>query len=75
LDIAAQDRGRQQLKNIAELVQIYSISPAHPAAAAPHTTVAPRLSVVVLPFVNLDGNSEQDYFVDGVAVSLGSTQR
>jgi TolB-like protein/tetratricopeptide (TPR) repeat protein len=70
LDIAAQDRGRQQLKNIAELVQIYSISPAHPAAAAPHTTVAPRLSIVVLPFVNLDGNSEQDYFVDGVTESL-----
>ncbi|MCK1307834.1 class 3 adenylate cyclase [Bradyrhizobium sp. GM22.5] len=65
LDIAAQDRGQQQLKNIAELVQIYSISAAHPAAAAPHTTVAPRLSIVVLPFVNLNGNSEQDYFVDG----------
>ena len=36
LDIAAQDRGQQQLKNIVELVQIYSISAAHPAAAAPH---------------------------------------
>ncbi|MET4449009.1 TolB-like protein [Bradyrhizobium sp. GM2.2] len=70
LDIAAQDRGQQQLKNIAELVQIYSISAAHPAAAAPHTTVAPRLSIVVLPFVNLNGNSEQDYFVDGVTESL-----
>ncbi|UPK17344.1 adenylate/guanylate cyclase domain-containing protein [Bradyrhizobium sp. 131] len=70
MDITAQDRGRQQLKNIAELVQIYSISPAQPAAAAPHTTVAPRLSIVVLPFVNLDGNSEQDYFVDGVTESL-----
>lgn len=70
MDIAAQDRGRQQLKNIAELVQIYSISPAHRAAAAPHMTVAPRLSIVVLPFVNLDGKSEQDYFVDGVTESL-----
>lgn len=70
MDITAQDRGRQQLKNIAELVQIYSISAAHPAAAAPHTTVAPRLSIVVLPFVNLNGNSEQDYFVDGVTESL-----
>ncbi|MCK1417441.1 adenylate/guanylate cyclase domain-containing protein [Bradyrhizobium sp. CW4] len=70
MDITAQDRGRQQLKNIAEMVQIYSISPAQPAAAAPHTTVAPRLSIVVLPFVNLDGNREQDYFVDGVTESL-----
>ena len=70
IDIAAQDRGQQQLKNIAELVQVYALSPAHPAAAAPHTAVAPRLSIVVLPFVNLDGNSEQDYFVDGVTESL-----
>jgi TolB-like protein len=70
IDIAAQDRGQQQLKNIAELVQVYALSPAHPAAAAPQTVVAPRLSIVVLPFVNLDGNSEQDYFVDGVTESL-----
>ena len=70
IDIAAQDRGQQQLKNIAELVQVYALSPAHPAAATPHTAVAPRLSIVVLPFVNLDGNSEQDYFVDGVTESL-----
>ena len=70
IDIAAQDRGQQQLKNIAELVQVYALSPAHPAAAAPHTAVAPRLSIVVLPFVNLGGNSEQDYFVDGVTESL-----
>jgi TolB-like protein/tetratricopeptide (TPR) repeat protein len=70
IDIAAQDRGEQNLKNIAEPVRIYALSPAHPAAAAPHTAVAPRLSIVVLPFVNLGGNSEQDYFVDGVTESL-----
>ncbi|WP_035978356.1 adenylate/guanylate cyclase domain-containing protein [Bradyrhizobium sp. th.b2] len=70
IDIAARDLGQQQLKNIADLVQVYALSPAHPAAAVPHTTVAPRLSIVVLPFINLDGNSEQDYFVDGVTESL-----
>jgi TolB-like protein len=31
---------------------------------------APRLSLVVLPFVNLGGDPEQDYFVDGVTESL-----
>jgi TolB-like protein/tetratricopeptide (TPR) repeat protein len=70
IDIAAQDRGEQHLKNIAEPVRIYALSPAHPAAAAAHTAVAPRLSIVVLPFVNLGGNSEQDYFVDGVTENL-----
>ena len=31
---------------------------------------APRLSIVVLPFVNIGGDPEQDYFVDGVTESL-----
>jgi TolB-like protein/class 3 adenylate cyclase/tetratricopeptide (TPR) repeat protein len=70
IDIAAQDRGEQHLKNIAEPVRTYALSPLHPVAAAPHTAVAPRLSIVVLPFVNLGGNSEQDYFVDGITESL-----
>ncbi|MCK1546633.1 adenylate/guanylate cyclase domain-containing protein [Bradyrhizobium sp. 160] len=70
MDVAAQDRGQQQLKNIAEPVQVYSLSPMRAAATAPPTAIAPRLSIVVLPFVNLDGNSEQDYFVDGITESL-----
>jgi TolB-like protein len=35
---------------------------------SPHS--APRLSIVVLPFANLSGDPEQDYFVDGVTESL-----
>ena len=31
---------------------------------------SPRLSIVVLPFANLSGDPEQDYFVDGVTESL-----
>ncbi|MBR0776235.1 winged helix-turn-helix domain-containing protein [Bradyrhizobium diazoefficiens] len=31
---------------------------------------APRLSIIVLPFANLGGDPEQDYFVDGVTESL-----
>ena len=37
-------------------------------SAAP--TPAPRLSLIVLPFANLGGDPEQDYFVDGVTESL-----
>src|SRR5262249_41490146 len=33
-------------------------------------TLAPRLSMVVLPFANLSGDPEQEYFVDGVTGSL-----
>jgi TolB-like protein len=42
-------------------------------AGAPATATrpgAPRLSIVVLPFANLGGGPEQDYFVDGVTESL-----
>jgi adenylate cyclase len=31
---------------------------------------APRLSIVVLPFANIGGDAEQDYFADGVTESL-----
>ncbi|MBR0719671.1 winged helix-turn-helix domain-containing protein [Bradyrhizobium liaoningense] len=37
---------------------------------AQRTFSPPRLSIVVLPFVNLSGDPEQDYFVDGVTESL-----
>ena len=37
---------------------------------APEKSTPPRLSVVVLPFANLGGGPEQEYFVDGVTESL-----
>jgi TolB-like protein/Flp pilus assembly protein TadD len=37
---------------------------------APTLFSAPRLSIVVLPFANVGGDPEQDYFVDGVTESL-----
>ncbi len=38
--------------------------------AAPLPSSAPRLSIVVLPFANIGGDPEQEYFVDGVTESL-----
>ena len=45
-------------------------SAAHSGDTAPSPTSTPRLSIVVLPFANLSGDPEQDYFVDGVTESL-----
>jgi TolB-like protein/Flp pilus assembly protein TadD len=71
IDIAAQDHGELRLKNIAEPVRVYALLFSHSTAApAPNTATTPRLSIVVLPFANLGGNSEQDYFVDGITESL-----
>jgi TolB-like protein/Flp pilus assembly protein TadD len=78
LDLAVNDLGLTQLKNIAEPVRVYSLEigrpvPAKPAAGLPQTSAlstAPRLSIVVLPFANIGGDPEQEYFVDGVTESL-----
>jgi TolB-like protein/class 3 adenylate cyclase len=70
------DLGEQSLKNIARPVRAYAVVPKGSAGATrisgetpgPHS--ARRLSIVVLPFANLSGEPEQDYFVDGITESL-----
>jgi len=65
------DLGEQTLKNIARSVRAYAIgqsAKAHQNSPLAHS--APHLSIVVLPFANLGGDPEQEYFVDGVTESL-----
>jgi adenylate cyclase len=38
--------------------------------ATARAAIVPRLSLVVLPFANLNNNPEQDYFADGIATDL-----
>jgi TolB-like protein/class 3 adenylate cyclase len=69
------DLGEQSLKNIARPIRTYAVgregtSPAMQKVAARSPVAAPHLSIVVLPFVNIGGDPEQDYFVDGVIESL-----
>jgi TolB-like protein/Tfp pilus assembly protein PilF len=70
------DLGEQNLKNIALPVRTYAVvrdgpSPATQVEGARLGPFSPpRLSIVVLPFANLSGDPEQDYFVDGVTESL-----
>src|SRR5262249_49020952 len=70
------DLGEQNLKNIDRLVRVYAVISDGPRSAAPAERAKPgplsppRLSIVVLPFANLSGDPEQDYFVDGVTESL-----
>jgi TolB-like protein len=70
------DLGDHSLKNIARPVRVHAIK----AGATGSTLTArsstqeksgpPRLSIVVLPFANIGGNVDQEYFVDGVTESL-----
>jgi TolB-like protein/class 3 adenylate cyclase len=65
------DLGEQTLKNIARPVRAYAVSlNAKSDRAFLPPSSAPRLSMVVLPFTNLGGDPEQEYFVDGVTESL-----
>ena len=68
------DLGEQNLKNIARSVRAYAVVQDGPGPEAqrarPGAFSPPHLSIIVLPFANLSGDPEQDYFVDGVTESL-----
>jgi TolB-like protein/class 3 adenylate cyclase len=76
LDLAANNLGPTQLKNIAEPIRVYALDVGMPTVAKPAPTpvpdksAPPRLSMVVLPFANIGGDPEQEHFVDGVMESL-----
>jgi TolB-like protein len=69
------DLGEQHLKNIARPIRAYAavwdgLGQAIQSRGATFNPSSPRLSIVVLPFANIGGDPEQDYFVDGVTESL-----
>jgi TolB-like protein len=67
------DLGLIELKNIGRPIRVYSVQVGEPLRApepAPEKPGPPRLSIVVLPFANIGGDSEQEHFVDGVTESL-----
>ena len=78
LDLSVSDLGNTQLKNIAEPIRVYSLrvgTAAQAKAAAtsefppvlPSTAPPPKLSIAVLPFANMSGDAEQEYFADGIS--------
>ncbi len=65
--LAFEDLGEQTLKNMAEPVRIYRLAGSAAAAVA-----APRVkpSLAVLPFTNMSGDPEQEYFADGITEDI-----
>jgi adenylate cyclase len=73
VDLAYEDIGEQQLKNIARAVRAYhvrldSIAPIVTPTPAPALPQKP--SIAVLPFQNMSGDPEQEYFADGMTEDL-----
>jgi adenylate cyclase len=70
LDVAFADLGDQPLKNVARPVRVFRVGaervapPSDPPAALP---LPDKPSVAVLPFTNMSGDPEQEFFADGIA--------
>jgi adenylate cyclase len=69
LDLPFHDLGEQSLKNFPRPVRAFHVGGAAPAAsAAPEPPDRP--SLVVLPFANVSGDADQEYFADGMSEDL-----
>jgi len=72
-ELVLEDLGERELKNIAKPVQVFRIAaPAQAVAAsqAPAPAVPQKPSIAVLPFTNMSGDAEQEYFSDGMTEDL-----
>jgi TolB-like protein len=71
LPFVFEDLGEQQVKNIARPVRVYRVRDAMPnAAASPPLPLPDRPSIAVLPFANMSGDPEQEYFADGMVEEI-----
>jgi TolB-like protein len=71
-----EDLGEQQVKNIARPVRVYGVRDFGTAGLSPSASVSPALSlpdkpsIAVLPFSNIGGDPEQEYFADGMVEEI-----
>jgi adenylate cyclase len=68
LDFPVEDLGDQALKNIAQPVHVFRVLAEETAVPEPAALALPeKPSIAVLPFQNMSGDAEQEYFADGIA--------
>jgi adenylate cyclase len=75
LDLSVTDMGETKLKNIAEPIRAFSLqvgarAAAKPAAPAAKPAAQEKPSIAALPFQNMSGDAEHEYFVDGLVEDI-----
>ena len=73
LDVGFEDLGEQQVKNISRPVRVFRAQFGTPKAAAgsePALALPDKPSIAVLPFANMSGDPEQEYFADGMVEEI-----
>lgn len=79
LDVGFEDLGERTVKNINRAIRVYKVISGHgpsavagqaPAATLAAETSTRKPSIAVLPFVNMSGDSEQEFFADGLTEDI-----
>jgi len=74
LPLSFADLGEQQVKNITQPIKAFSVksdtSPTATSVAGSSLTLPDKPSIAVLPFANLSGDPEQEYFADGMVEEI-----
>jgi adenylate cyclase len=70
LDLRFEDRGEQQLKNMSKPVRAFAVRSGAEKENRPALVLPDKPSIAVLPFQNMSGDPEQEYFADGVVEDI-----